>query len=474
MNSSYAVEEPLRGIVTIEIEAEEIAKEVNKQINDACKNLEIPGFRKGKVPKSLVERKYGEDIRMRVASEKSESELMRLMKEKEVNSITAPLAEEFGLKDNGKYNFRYICPLVPNMEATLDSSVKLPFYIVEPTDKDIDARSETLRMSHATTVEVDKMGEKDSLQGKLVELNEEGAPLEGGLVNEYTLVVPAYFMDAEETKKFEGAVKGAAIRFNPAKAYADNSAILKRVFNTPSNEEALKYKGDFLLTIDKIESLVPATLDEDFYKKLFGEETGIKDEEGYRKEIEKGLKDNFASDAKSLFRANLMDTLIENTAKPAVDTETIRKILEVNIAKNNEGKSLSQEEITDELNRFVRYIYYRELVDQLLKKLEITISEEQIKEQVHQNVLSDLARYGYQLPNMEGILDQLVAERMKDESYVERAVALLKEELVAEKAYELVTREEKKVTPEEYHKIVEEYNKQREADETKEATPTAE
>lgn len=478
MNSSYKVEEPLRGIVSVEFEVADIAQEAENRIKQLRKTIEIPGFRKGKVPQALIEKKYGDALRYEVASDKANEEMQRLVKENEIESITMPLRKDLAAGEEGKYHIEYTFPLAPDMGVVLDKSVEIPFYTIEATEKEINDADERLRMTHATTVEVDKMAEKDSLQGKLEELDESGNPLEGGLTNEYALIIPYYFHDKEETKKFEGAEKEAKIQFNPMAAYEGNKAMLKRVFNVTDEEDITSHSGDFLFTIEKIEHLEPATLDEDFYKKVFGEETSIQDEASYRKEIATKLGEQFQSEAKSFFRNQLISTLLKGAKRPELDKETIKEIVRFSLESEQKDKqqSLTEEEIDYQVEGFIQYTYGNAVISQLMKSLDLQVSQEQIEEQVKKNLIEELKRYGMgDSPYMDSIVSKLLVDRMENKEYVDSAVDMLKEELIAEKAYDLITRKEATVSPSEFYEKVNEFQKsQRPEEEQHEEAPQEE
>lgn len=149
-------------------------------------------------------------------------------------------------------------------------------------------------------------------------------------------------------------------------------------------EDITAHKGDFLFTIEKIEHLEPATLSEEFYKKVFGEETSILDEESYRKEIARNINEQYQAQAKTFFRNQLLSTLLKEAKHPEVDRETIKDILRGSIEEEEKEKQkkLTDEEIDFQVEGFIKYIYSNAVINQLLKSLDITLSKEQIEEQV--------------------------------------------------------------------------------------------
>lgn len=459
MKSSYTTEAPLRGIINIEIQEQDIAQDVDKKIDSTRKSIEIPGFRKGKVPKSLVEKRFGQGIRFDVASDKAQEEMRRLYKEENIRAITMPLSEAIKLGEDGVYEFRFTYPLSPDMKIEIDKSIELPFYVVDPEEEDVDKMDEGIRQSFAEPVEVEAMGEKDSLQGKLVQLDEEGNPLDNGLVNEYTLVIPFYFRDSDQTKKFEGAKKGDKICFNPALAYANNGAMLKRVLNTPTKEEALTYTGDFLFEVEKVEHLKPAEPDEKLFKKFFGEETSITDMEAYRKELRKRLCDEYENQANIFFRRQLIAALQKKVGRPELDRETLRRIFISNQQQNDEAKKLSDEELTNEIDKYVNFIYHSEMMNQLVEALGVTHTEEAIENRLRLNFIAELERYGYSVKGMEAFVDQMVQKHKNDEERLYEAREVLNEEAVANYAKDKITLHEEHLSPAKFNEKVEEYQK---------------
>lgn len=444
MNSSYITEAPLRGILSVAIAEEDIAQDVAKEIATTQKSIEMPGFRKGKVPKSIIEKKYGSAIRFEMARKKAEQEMYRLQMEKEINSITYPLSEILKTGEDGVYEFRYTYPLTPNMEVEIDDKLEIPYYTIEVTDNDIEGFDERIRGAYAEHKEIDTFREDAFVWGKLIQLDADGNAVEDGLEVEDTFLTPKFFKDEAEKKKFEGVKKGDVLQFNLAKSFDNNSALLKRTLHIDSNQEALKYTGDFRFEITSIKAPEPPELNEEFFKKAFGEETAIKDEQSYKEELKNRLAKLYESESKHFFQQQLIDLLLDKAGRPELDEETLKLIIQAshNEKEENKENKLSDEELDNELAKFVNYIYYSETIKQMIKKLGIEHSQEAIREQVKTNIEAQMQQYGYDPAMMQSFMDTIVDKELEKEESVYQAVSQLNEKAITSDAFDKVTRKE--------------------------------
>lgn len=461
MNSSYITEEPLRGIISIEFASEELQEAVDKKIKNISHTIDLPGFRKGKVPKGIIEKRFGEAIRYETASEKAQDEMQRLYIENNLNSITAPIREELALGEEGKYEFKYIFPLTPQMKVSIDKDIEVPFYNVEPTDEDVDNASKQILDANGEEVNVEKSeAPGDMFTGKLVELDTEGNPLENGIVKEHAFLAPKYFRNEEQKKAFDGVAVGNVIRFNPYIAFDKMGAILKNTLGIESNEEALEHQGDFEFTVETIRHYEPAKLGEHFYKKYFGEDTGIKDEEAYRKELRARIKKELDNEAKHFFRQHLIELLLEKVGNPEFDRETVKRVIEVNASQDRKDKApLTDAELDNEVKRFADFLYYRELISGLVDEYKLEISEEKVEEKIEAQIIGEIQRMGYPVNGMEPIIEQLVQQRKEDKDRLYQARNAVAEDEIGAFAFDLVTRKEETITPDEFQKKIDEFQK---------------
>lgn len=447
MNSSYQTEAPLRGIVNIEFDSDIIADDVKSKLSELRKNIQLPGFRPGKVNHSVVEKKYGAAVRYELAEEKAMAELRKLVEENNIEFVAGPVRHDLKMGEDGKYEFKFIFALAPDMKINIDESISLPYYEAKASKEDVDNEDEQYRYSTHKIDEVEDYQDNDRVEGTLVELNEDGTAKEGGLVVENAMMMPRFFKDDDQRKLFEGAKVGGEVRFNPYVAHASTPAVLADLLHI-DKEAVEQHKGDFAYTINKILRHVPSELNEEFYKKIFGEETGIKDEESYRKELTSRIEMRYKAQSDDLFRGQLIDALLEKAGKPELDKETIT--IALTAQNQQENKAAEPRKLSDEdYEMFVRYTYYDQMMRQNLKANGLTVPKEEVEGFMRDKVVRQMMQYGYPIEGMDELIDHLVKNSMEDQKQVYEAEAYLREATLSRFAQGKVTLQKEEVTAEE-------------------------
>lgn len=450
MNSTFITEEPRRGVVTISIVKEDYAAEMEANLRKIRKDAKIPGFRPGQAPKNFLLQKFGISIKADAIDKIVGEELYKVIQEHNVNYIGNPVMvptdQDITKLDDLTYTFRLA--LMPETNVNIDENIKLPFYSVKIDDKLIDDTDQEMRRRMGSMEEVDKAMEEDSFRGLLVELGEDGMPIEGGLRVEDVMLFPNAFASDEEKAKFADANLHQVIRFNPFKADGENDARLAAMLKL-DKEQALEHKGDFNYEVEKINHFVPASLGEEFYKKLFGEETEVKDEAAYREELKKLREEEYKKAALNLFTNDFVKYIREQIGTPVIDDETFRPFV-LQIQKEN------KEEVSEESYKsIVDYVLLTRTIRDIAMAQGIELTQEEVLNEMRNTVAARLASYGY--GGMADALIDDIAKRQLEEGNVRSEMELNATiRLLSNVAFDKVTREEKEVSLEEFEALFKE------------------
>ncbi len=445
MNSTFVTEEPRRGVITISLAKEDYASSVEKSLRKLRQEINMPGFRKGMVPAALIAQKYGTSVKAEELNKLVSDSLIKTLQENKVsyigNPVMMPHTQDVEKDENFSYTFRVA--LAPEVNIAIDKSVSLPFHTVKMDDALIDTVDQEMRQRYGKMEQTEKATAEDSLRGLLVELAEDGAPLEGGLRVEDVLLLPRTFTSEEEKAKFADANLHQVIRFNPFKADGEEIALLANVLKV-SKEEAEAHKGDFNFEVTTINHFVPAELGEEFYKKLFGEETEVKDEKAYREAIAKMRAEELKHASQNLFTNTLVDFIKEKMGQPVIDDETFRPFV-AQVQSNNK-----EEEPTEESYKaIVDYVVLTTGIRALADQEGVQLTEEDVLAEMRRTVSARMASFGYGgLP--ESLVED-IAKRQLEEGNVRAEVelnALVR--LLASNVAEKITLEEKEVSMEEF------------------------
>ena len=94
MNISFENPDKVSGLLTLVVEEADIKKDVNKTIEDYRKKANIPGFRPGKAPLSLIKRQFGMSIKMDAINKLVGEQLQKYIKDNDIQMLGEPMASE--------------------------------------------------------------------------------------------------------------------------------------------------------------------------------------------------------------------------------------------------------------------------------------------------------------------------------------------------------------------------------------------
>ena len=138
---------------------------------------------------------------------------------------------------------------------------------------------------------VETVGEKDTVRGNFVQLNEDGTELIGGILADKVVIAVDVMKDEEIKASFIGKKAGDVIVFDPVKAY-ENKHEVGHMLNI-SHEEAENVSGNFSFSIIEVLHFEKAELTPDMFAKIYGEDCGITTEEEFKAKIKAELEENF-------------------------------------------------------------------------------------------------------------------------------------------------------------------------------------
>ena len=233
--------ENLNATITITVGPEDYTPVVDSTIRKHQKTFSLPGFRPGKVPKSVIQKMYGEGILFEELNKMVGTELDKYLKENKIDILGSPMPEakdEFKIdwKQPGEYKFNFEIGLAPTFELNLPPKNTFTEYTIE-VDKDRIAKySMDLRKRYGKVTQPDVTTDESIITAHIEELNKSGEPFEGAVHVHGSLVLDI-MKDKGEKKKLAGLKIGDEVEINIQKAF-DDSYELNRVLKV--SEDKLK------------------------------------------------------------------------------------------------------------------------------------------------------------------------------------------------------------------------------------------
>ena len=217
MKSAVEKLSPTRVKLSIEVPFAELAPHIDGAYKSLSEKINIPGFRKGKVPAAMIDQRVG---RAAVLDEAINSALptfySQAAKDNDVLVIGRPNVEITELVDNEKFSFTVEVDIRPDIKLPNFSEIKIEVDDVKVTDADIDEQVESLRTRFGTLKTVDKVVAKGDFVTIDLVATKDGVELEGGAANDLSYEVGSASMIDGLDEAIIGLSKDGEKSFNTA------------------------------------------------------------------------------------------------------------------------------------------------------------------------------------------------------------------------------------------------------------------
>lgn len=291
--------------LTIEATAEELEAGIQKAYQKNRNKISVPGFRKGKVPRQIIEKMYGKEVFYEdAANELIPDAYAKAMDECTEEIVSQPKIDVVQLEAGKPFIFTATVALKPEVTLGKYKGIKVTKQDIEVTDADIDAELSKQRESNARTITVEDRPVK---MGDTAVINFEGfvddKAFEGGKGENYSLEIGSHsFID-----DFEDQLIGLNA--------GDESEVNVTFPEDYQAEELAGKKALFKVKVLEIKEKELPELDDEFASEVSEYDTLAEYKEDIRKEIA-GKKEKAAKDAKE---SEAIDAIIEDATMEIPD-----------------------------------------------------------------------------------------------------------------------------------------------------------
>lgn len=296
MQVTETLKEGLKRGYEIKVTAQELADKVNAKLEEARPNIEMKGFRKGKVPMALLKKQYGQSVlgeAMQETIDGAMSDHFEKTGERPAQQPEVKMTnEDWKEGDDVEVSLTYEC--LPEIPESDFSKVKLEKLVVEASDTDIDEALANLAES-AQNFEDRKKGSKakDGDQVVIDFLGKvDGEPFEGGKAEEYPLVLGSNSFIPGFEEQLIGAKAGDEVEVKvsfPAEYGAANLAGKDAVFECK---------------VHAVKEPKPAELNDELATKY-----GAKDLEDLKSQVAERLVSEYDGASRMVTKRKLLDEL---------------------------------------------------------------------------------------------------------------------------------------------------------------------
>ncbi len=431
--------------LTVAIDENDYKDEVTKKLKEIGRTHVIPGFRKGHVPFAELKRRFGKQMTSDVINDVVYRAVVDYIAENKLPVMGHPVPVEIKeAAEEGEQEFKYDLALIPQLDINVDKDSTYPFYEIEITDEMIDEQDKNMRKRFGTQKPGDEMTEDGVVKGTLMQLNEDGAinQNEGAIQVTDGIVFPLYFKDKDEAAKFNGKKPGDKVVFNPWKAAGGNAGELASMLHI-DKAIAGDVKSNFEMSISEIMVNIPAELNDEYYKMVFGEDK-VHNEEEYHNAVKGLIADGLVQNSHILFRNQFDKAMFEKYGDMQLPAETIKKLFFADAENPEEAYKAQENGIKHEI-----------IETNLLKLLNIEVNADEVLELAKTLTARQFAQYG-----MTGLDDEIITRYAKEQLGKREIQQQMTQQMLTSKLYDTiekaVTLDKKTVSLEEFKKIAQE------------------
>lgn len=365
----------------IEISAEDFEAAIEKAYLKARKNIAMPGFRKGKAPRKLIEKEYGEQVFFEDAVNLLYAPVVNgAVEESGLELVTRPEVEVTEISKENGVKLKATCITKPEVEVKDYKGIEVEKVVNPVTDEDINKQLDALREKNVTVETVD---DRAAENGDDVVIDFEGfkddVAFEGGKAEDFTLSLGS----GQFIPGFEDQIVGhnAGEEFDINVTFPEEYQV-KELAGAPAV---------FKIKLKSISKKVMPELDDDMVK----DSTEFDTVDEYKADVKKKLEEANEKHADSEVEAKIFDKVIENM------TAEIPQVMFDN--RVNEMISELEQRLAPQGISLDLYMQYTGQTMDTVKKAYAEQAEKQVKLRL---ALEKIAK----LENIEVTEDELKAE----------------------------------------------------------------
>ena len=412
--------------LTIEVSSEEFENAIAKAYKKNKNKISMPGFRKGKAPRAMIEKMYGKGIFYEDAANSIIPDAYAdAAKESELEIVAQPEIDVTQIESGKPFIFTATVALKPEVTLGEYKGIEVEKKEVEVTDEEVEAEINKVRESNARMLDIDDRATQDG-DTVLIDFDGyvDGKQFEGGKADDYSLVLGSHsFID-----NFEEQLVGKNI---------GDDVEVKVTF--PENYQAEELQGKpavFKVKIKEIKVKELPELDDDFAQDVSNFDTIAE----YKEDLKKKLTENKEEALKREREEAVIGKIIENAQmdipEQMVDAQTRQMTQEFAQRLSSQGLSIDQymqftgltpQKMIEELKpQALKRIQSRLVLEAVVAAENIETTEEELDKEI-ENMAS---MYQMEVDKLKEVIGEEEKKQIGLDLAVQKAVEIVTEAAV--------------------------------------------
>lgn len=434
------------GIIKVKLTEVDYKTQVEEKIRDYARKANLKGFRPGKVPNGVIKRMFGKSILVEEINQVLSSKLNEYIKDQKLRIIGEPLPVPSTVStidwDTQKdFEFDYQIGMVDDFTYELSPNVKIKSYPIEVEETVIEEAVNDLRKRFGKVNYPESSSTGDNLFGELM-------AVEGDFKKD-SVYIPTDKINKSEQKKFTGLKKDDEVTFEIQKLFSDMNELAQLL--EVSEEAAKNTTGKYRLKITNISQTEPAEIGQEFFDRVFGKDA-VKTEEEFRQKVKETIGGNYQRETEHFLEHHIEDHLISNT-KINLPQDFLKSWLKA----TSEGQ-VTDDVLANEFDAYTRSLKWDLIKNKIAEDNQLQVDANEVKAKAKEMIVAQFGgpAIAEQLQDrLDAIADNYLSHE-NGQNFM-KLYNQLRHDKIMKYIKENITVTEKKVSVEEFKKIVAEH-----------------
>jgi len=410
--------------VEVTLSYDEIKSDIDIEVKKQAGKIQVPGFRKGKVPKHIIKQRFGDALEYEASEKVANLRFWQIAKEKDLKPIGQPVMTDLDFHPEKEFKFKVKYEVLPEIEVKDYTGQLLEVPDLKAIPKDVEKEIDQIRRSNSTQEDAEIIGDDNNylLDVELTRVDENGQPVQDSKTEKMQIDLSNEGVHPDIKSNARGKKVGETFKFH----FHDE----RNIKNNEGNDEKVVEHYDYSVLILGIKKIVLPELNEELIKKVTKDKFSTEAE--LKSEIEKSIQDYYDQKTEEFIRSRFIGLIISKNdfTPPSIMVDGILDEMvksEEEKMKKQGAKKVDQKTLREYLKpSALNEVKWYQLKSEILKKENLEVSDSELEEQARVDSektglpIDKLMNYYKSSNQVERMLDTKLFNFLKEKNEIKK------------------------------------------------------
>ncbi|NWF88885.1 MAG: trigger factor [Ignavibacteriaceae bacterium] len=410
--------------VSIEFSYDEVKNEIDEEVKKQAKKIQLPGFRKGKVPAKLLKSRFGDALEYEAAEKVATDQFWEVAKQNSLKPVGTPSLTDLHLEPGKDLKFKVKYEVIPNIDPKdyTNLNIDIPDYTV--SDHEVEHEIEHILKSNSSTEDAEIVGDDEFyiIKVEMQRITESGEVFADSKPETLDIDLSNHHVQPEIRNNVKGKKVGENFEFSFDDLHHKHDVNVEQTMNP----EKYYYRGAIL----EIKKIILPELSEELVKKITKDK--ISTPEQFKEEIRKDFTNYYQQQTEEFLRRRLITSIISNndfTPPKSLVQNVLEELIkqEEENGKRRGAKNIDRKLLAERLLPSAQFEVKWFLLKSLIQKKEqLTVTDEELNDLAMKDAdktgiaVEKLINY-YKSANMsEKLIDKKLFDFLKEKNNIKK------------------------------------------------------